>query len=114
MSQIIDGIVNTNNFIYQNNSIRMMLFIISGVFLGYTLEPIPKTLDKLFKTSIIFKFLILFVTACIYVYPLNIHHIINIVICSIMALVIFEGIRIYDKYIENKEKEDKIKEEKKI
>ena len=114
MSQIIDGIVNMNNFIYQNNSIRMMLFIISGVFLGYTLEPIPKTLDKLFKTSIIFKFLILFVTACIYVYPLNIHHIINIVICSIMALVIFEGIRIYDKYIEDKEKEDKIKEEKKI
>ena len=46
-----------NNFIYQNNSIRMMLFIISGVFLGYTLEPVPKTLEKLFKTSIIFKFL---------------------------------------------------------
>jgi hypothetical protein len=43
MSQIIDGIVNINNFIYQNNSVRMMLFIISGVFLGYTLEPIPKT-----------------------------------------------------------------------
>ena len=90
----------------------MMLFIISGVFIGYTLEPIPKTLEKLFKTSIIFKFIILFITACIYVYPLNRQHIINIVICSILALVIFEGIRIYDKYV--KDKEDKIKEEKNI
>ena len=96
-----------NNFIYQNNSIRMMLFIISGVFLGYTLEPVPKTLEKLFKTCIIFKFLILFITACIYVYPLNIEHIINIVICCIIALVIFEGIRIYDKYIEKEKEKEK-------
>ena len=105
MSQVIDNIVNMNNYIYQNNSVRMMLFIISGVFLGYTLEPIPKTLEKLFKNSNIFKFIILFVTACIYVYPLNIQHLINIVVCSILALVIFEGIRIYDKYVEEKEKE---------
>lgn len=111
MSQIVDGIVNMNNLIYQNNSIRMMLFMISGIFLGYTLEPIPKTLDKLFKNSIIFKFIIIFVAGCIYVYPLNIEHIINILVCSIIALVLFEGIRMYDKYIEDKEK---IKEEKKI
>jgi len=107
MSQVIDNIVNMNNYIYQNNSVRMMLFIISGVFLGYTLEPIPKTLEKLFKNSNIFKFIILFVTACIYVYPLNIQHLINIVVCSILALVIFEGIRIYDIYVEEKEKENK-------
>jgi hypothetical protein len=68
----------------------------------------------LFKNSNIFKFIILFVTACIYVYPLNIQHLINIVICSILALVIFEGIRIYDKHMEDKEKEDKEKENKKI
>ena len=59
------------------------------------------------KNSNIFKFIILFVTACIYVYPLNIQHLINIVVCSILALVIFEGIRIYDKYVEEKEKENK-------
>jgi len=82
----------------------MMLFMISGIFLGYTLEPIPKTLDKLFKNSIIFKFIIIFVAGCIYVYPLNIEHIINILVCSIIALVLFEGIRMYDKYIEDKEK----------
>jgi len=41
------------------DGLRIPLLLLSGVFIGYTLEPVPHWLMIYFRTSNLFKFLIL-------------------------------------------------------
>ena len=102
--QLIDNIVKVNNSILQNNHLRMILLLVSGVFMGYTLQPVPKWLNNLFDTSNILKFLVLFVSGAIVVYPLTSENIMIVTLCSVIVLFLFQMARNYDKKLEDKKK----------
>ena len=68
---MFSSIIDINNKIFKNNYLRMILLLISSVFMGYTLQPVPKWLNNLFDTSNILKFFILFISGSLVVYPLN-------------------------------------------
>lgn len=108
MEHIIDKSVNlTNNFL-QNNYLRTILLLVTGVYMGYTLKPVPKWLNKLFDTSHLIKFLVLFIAGCISVYPLNKTNITWVFISSVLTLFIFQCARYLDRYIYIEEKNKKI------
>ena len=101
---MLSSIININNKIFKNNYLRMILLLISSVFMGYTLQPVPKWLNNLFDTSNILKFFILFISGALVVYPLNEENIIYVTVCSILVLVIFNVLRKYEKKLEENKK----------
>ena len=72
--------------------------------MGYTLQPVPKWLNNLFDTSNILKFLVLFISGAIAVYPLTQENIIIVTLCSIIVLFLFQMARTHDKKLEDKKK----------
>ena len=86
-------IVNLTNNILNNDLLRTLLLLVSGVGMGYTLQPVPKWLNTLFDTSNILKFFILFIAGSIACYPLDNKKFSLVVICSICTLVLFHMFR---------------------
>ena len=101
---IIDKFVNLNNDFLKNNYLRTTLLLISGVFIGYTLQPVPKWLNKVFDTSYLIKFLVLFTVGCTSIYPLNKTNIMWILFGSALTLTLFHFARYLDIYIEDNKK----------
>ena len=97
---MLSSIIDINNKIFKNNYLRMILLLISSVFMGYTLQPVPKWLNNLFDTSNILKFFILFISGSLVVYPLNEDNIIYVTLCSILVLIIFNISRNYERKLE--------------
>jgi hypothetical protein len=93
MEQNNNTIVNNINLLLQNEKIRMKLFLVSSVFMGYTLNPVPQFLDKNFNESLLFKFFILVTSGIILEYPLTNKNFLNIVIISAVTLFVFSYIR---------------------
>jgi hypothetical protein len=96
---IINKIVIFNNFILHNDYLRTILLLVTSVFMGYVLQPVPKWLNNLFNTSNILKFFILFITGSIVIYPLNKYNIYHVIVSSILVLVLFHSARQYDEYL---------------
>jgi hypothetical protein len=105
---IIDNSVVFNNEFLRRDYLRITLLLVTGVFMGYTLQPVPKWLNKMFDTSHILKFFVLFIAGCIAVYPVNKSNIIWVALGSALTLGIFYAARQYDKYLD-KEEENKNK-----
>ena len=99
---VIENLVNLINNCLENNYLRILLLLITGVFMGYTLQPVPKWLDKLFNTSQILKLCVLFIAGAILVYPLNSNNIMWVLSGSIVTLIIFESARCVDNIKYNK------------
>ena len=95
-NSILEKIVQVNNNILVNDYIRTFIIIISGVFIGYTIQPIPKWLHNIFDTSNIFKFLVLFYTGVIALYPLTKEKVQWIIIGVIISMYLFEVFRKYE------------------
>lgn len=93
---IVDKIVQLNNNILSNNYFRTLMIILTGVFIGYTLNPIPKWLNTIFDTSYIFRFLILFYTGVLALYPLTKDNIKWITTGSIVCMYLFKLFRSYE------------------
>ena len=72
-----------------NDFFRLLSTLLTGILLGYTLQPVPKWLNNLFDNSNIFKFIIIFITGIISTYPIDTSKIINSFISSVIILVIF-------------------------
>jgi hypothetical protein len=103
---VLDKSVSLNNNFLENKYYKIILLLFSGVFMGYTLQPVPKWLNKLFDTSYVFKFLILFINGSIALYPLNKDNIIWLTLGCILTLIVFEGAREIDKKIDEQNKEN--------
>ena len=94
-NSVIEKIVTVNNNILSNNYIRTFVIIITGVFIGYTIQPIPKWLHNIFDTSNIFKFFVLFYTGVIALYPLTKDKIKWITVGVIVSMYLFRLFRNY-------------------
>lgn len=97
LSDVINKLVILLNNIFKNNYIRFVLLLCSSVFMGYTLQPVPQWLNNLFNTSNILKFLVLFISGCTTLYPIDKNNIVWIIFGSILTLVLFEYARYLDK-----------------
>ena len=106
-NDVIEKSVEFNYKFLQNDYLRITLLLVTGVFIGYTLQPVPKWLNKLFNTSQIFKFFVLFIAGCIAVYPINKNNIIWVGFASTLTIVLFQLARKYDKYLDEKEDHQK-------
>ncbi len=81
------------NYIFSNSLTRTCLLFLSGMFIGYVLQPVPKWLNNLFTTSQIFKFFVLVTVGIVASYPVNKLELTNIVLGSIIVLVILQVMR---------------------
>ncbi len=94
---MIDIINSGHNFVLDFQFIRIFILLITGVFVGYTLQPVPSWLNNLFDTSVIFKFFILYLVGCVSLYPLKDYTILHIFGGSLLVLIVFELSRRIDK-----------------
>jgi hypothetical protein len=83
---------NINN-ILSDGFIKYFLLIMTSIFIGYTLQPVPEKLNYLFNNSYLFKFMILFITGILFTHPINCYEIYVIFIISIIILLLFKMLR---------------------
>jgi hypothetical protein len=93
----------SSNYLLGFNYLRIYLLMISGVFMGYTLQPVPKWLNKLFDTSNLLKFMILFIAGSIALYPLDTDKFLWVLVGSFATIAVFELMRKYEKKSEEKD-----------
>jgi len=95
--ELSNKIVNLSNELLKNSYVRTVLLLVTGVFMGYTLQPVPIWLNNLFNVSHILKFFVLFIAGCIAVYPVNQQSIMYVFVGSILTLLLFQFCRYLDK-----------------
>ena len=78
------------NILFENIYLKSLLFLLSSVFVGYTLQPVPEWLNHLFNTSIILKFFILFISYVSIFNPMDSKKILISFDCCISILILFE------------------------
>lgn len=103
MSLLIQKTNDLINYPFQFDSIRIFAMIIASVMIGYTLQPVPKWLNKLFDTSNVFKFIIIFTTISIVFFPLSPRKLLYCIIFTITTLAIFGLSRKIDIILEKHE-----------
>lgn len=87
---------NIINTVLANDYWRAFLLTVVSVYAGYTLQPVPMKLNKLFDTSTIFKYVILLILLLTAFYPLDNNKVVLAIIVPIMILVFFEFLRKVD------------------
>ncbi len=78
------------NILLANIYLRSLLFMLSGVFMGYTLQPVPEWVNHLFNTSQILKFCVLFLTIVATFYPMDPTEMAISFVCCALTLILFQ------------------------
>jgi hypothetical protein len=89
----MDQITNKLNALFKNDEFRTFIFIITSIWLGYTLQPVPDWLNQVFDTSNIVKFLIIFAVGATSFYPLDNREVRNLFVGTIVVMFIFHLMR---------------------
>ena len=92
----IGPIVNALNLLLSNNVVRLFVLAVASVCTGYTLYPVPDFLNKMFDTSIIFKYLILMLVLAASIFPLDESKTILVLGVPVLVLCMFEAMRRYE------------------
>lgn len=64
-------ITDTINNVLKIDLIKIFLLLLTGVYAGYTLQPVPAVLQDMFNKSLPFKYAILFILTVIALHPLD-------------------------------------------
>jgi len=88
----MDIIAIINN-ILDNLLIKTFIIILTGIYAGYTLQPVPKWLNNLFDTNLIFKFIIILLIGITMLHPIDVNKMIIIIVCTVIILGLFEYFR---------------------
>ena len=75
------------------STIRLVTLALGAVFGGYTLMPIPPVLEGLFKTSQLFKLLVLSVIMTNTIGQFDLVGVVTAVAIAVVVLVLFEYLR---------------------
>lgn len=103
MSTILEKTSSVISYPISYDSLKIFLLLTSSILLGYTLQPVPKWLNKLFDTSHLLKFIIIFISGLIAVYPVTPRNFMYVTIFSIVVLVIFSILRYVDTWLGKEE-----------
>ena len=82
-------LVDIINCFFKNEYVRYYFIILVVINISYTLQPIPTTLNKLFKESNIFKFIVLFLGLILIQYPVDTAKIYISISIPIIILMMF-------------------------
>lgn len=94
----MDSLINNINYIFNETKLlRFLFYIISSVFIGYTLQPVPVWLNEQFNTNSILKYIIMVITGMYLTLPITIEKLIYILIASFAILQLFAYFRTLDK-----------------
>ena len=74
--------------------LRVFIILITSVWIGYTLQPVPAWLNDMFNTSLLFKLLILIFAGWAGLHPLDGYTSVYIVGASFLILALFEFSRV--------------------
>lgn len=96
-----DTVMDKLNILFSNKYLRMFLLLLCGVLINYVLQPVPKIMLETLQNSVVLKFIILFMTGMISVYPLDGDELYHIMLGSILLLILFKMLREYDLYKKN-------------
>lgn len=102
---VVNKSIEFQNKLLNNDYFRIFFLILTGVFAGYTLQPVPKWLSNLFDKSEIFKFLVLFMVGSVAVHPIDKSKALKITIGAVVVLGLFYLARVFDGYLDNKKKQ---------
>jgi hypothetical protein len=86
---MLENFANFVNILLENIYLRSFLFMMSGVFMGYTLQPVPEWLNHLFNTSVVLKFWVLFLTIVATFYPMDPTEMSISFVCCALTLILF-------------------------
>jgi hypothetical protein len=75
------------------SSLRYISVALGAVAIGYTLQPIPKVLDDLFKGSHIFKFIWMTIFILNVMGKLNLNTVLVAAVTSVVVLSLFQYLR---------------------
>lgn len=94
----MDNIINKINYLFnQTKAVRFLFYIISSVFIGYTLQPVPLWLNEQFNTNSILKYVILVVAGMYLTLPITAEKLMYILVVSFGILQLFKYFRTLDK-----------------
>lgn len=93
MDHIFEYIIDGINYGLENKYMYILITLVSGILIGYTLQPVPKWMDKMFNTSNFFKYLIIVMSGIVATYPIDKTKFIAIITISMVILVLLELIR---------------------
>ena len=81
------------NFLFKNDTVRTIIFIITSVWIGYTLQPVPQWVTHTFDKSNVIKFIIMLLVGIVAFYPLDETEVKNIIIGSAVTMALFAYLR---------------------
>lgn len=85
-----------NSFFSLNDFLTMSILLVASVFAGNCLQPVPKFLSKLFDSSVVLKYVTLFVGAVTTSLPLDDRKLIVCMLAPIAVLIAFDVMRYFD------------------
>ncbi len=83
-----------NAFFTTAPPLRVFIILITSVWIGYTLQPVPTWANAVFDTSVLFKFLVLIMSGWAALHPLEGYTVIYIIGASMLILGLFEFSRV--------------------
>ena len=83
-----------NAFFTSAPPLRVFIILITSVWIGYTLQPVPSWASAVFDTSILFKLLVLIMSGWAALHPLEGYTVIYIIGAAIVILGLFEFSRV--------------------
>ncbi len=98
---MIDKVIDSINVILSNKQMYAFFMLLSGIFLGYTLQPVPDWLNNIFNTSQLFKYIVIIIVGLTVAYPIDKTEFTAIIIMAAIILVMFKLMRIkIEKYLD--------------
>ncbi len=89
--------INTNlNWAFSFTPVKVFTLLITSVYIGYTLQPVPSWLNEWFNISFLLKGTVLILAGWTSLYPLEGYTSIYVIIAAIAILGLFEGFRYID------------------
>ena len=90
---MIQAFIDFINEIFNNQFIKIFEVVLTGIFAGYVLQPVPKWLNDLFDASNIFKFIMLIFIGIGVAHPLTPTTFATVIAVSGTILLLFEIFR---------------------
>jgi hypothetical protein len=90
---VFDRMTEGINYVTNTKYISLFIFMLSFVYAGYTLYPVPSKMNKMFNRSLLLKYVVLLVIAIYISQPLTSEKLQICLIVSVLVLLLFEVLR---------------------
>ena len=102
---MIDVFLEGLNYVFGNKFVRMFIAILTSIWAGYILQPVPAWLNNVFNTSHAFKFVVLVFIGLAMSDPITLDSLATTLLTATAISVVFAFMRHYDKLDANTNKD---------